>query len=234
MTHVVERRELTAAERHVDVGGLVAALEQAKLDLHAAIIVEQRRAARQAMRGQRARLVVTPRMAAVLARLYQRGVQAAHQEAASMGVELRKTFEAEPAPIPDGTQKPYLRLRVLLGALSKRINDEHAARHELYADTRPEMLRALNRVPGALDAAGRVVSKALMTGMGDVFAANADAFSGWQASAVLDGGTCGPCEENDGHVYATWTDAMDDLPDGGPYVGCLGEDRCRCRLVPIA
>lgn len=231
---VLLRRELTAAERHVDVGGLVAALEQAKLDLHAEIVREQRRVARALAAGRRAQLIVTPRMAAVLARLYQRGVQAAHQEAASMGVELRKAFEAEPAPIPDGTQKPYLRLRVLLGALSKRISGEHAARHELYADSRPEMLRALTRVPGALDAAGRVVSKTLMSGMGDVFAANADAFSGWQASAVLDGGTCGPCEENDGHVYATWGDAMEDLPDGGPYVDCLGEDRCRCRLVPIA
>lgn len=234
MATPVQRRALSEAERHVDVAGLVAALEQAKLDLHAAILAEQRRVARRLIRGYRAQLVVTPRMTAILARLYRRGVQAAHLESVSMGVELRRHYEAEPAPIPDGTQKPYLRLRVLLGALSKRIHDEHAARHELYADTRPEMLRALTRVPGALDAAGRVVSKTLMSGMGDVFAANADAFSGWQASAVLDGGTCGPCEENDGHVYATWAEAMDDLPDGGPYVHCLGEDRCRCRLVPIA
>lgn len=231
---VLLRRELTAAERHVDIRGLVAALEHAKLMLHGEIQAQQRRVARSLANGRRSAIVITPRMARILRELYERGVRAAHEEAASMGVPLRRAFEAEPAPPAPGTERGYVRLRMLLGALSRRLEGEAAVKLTIGAATRPEMVRALYRVPGAMDAAGRVVSMTLMSGMGDVFAANADAFGGWQASAVLDGGTCGPCEENDGTIYATWADAMADLPDGGPYVDCDGGDRCRCRLVPLA
>lgn len=233
MTAPALRRELTAAERHVDIRGLVEALEQAKHDLAAEIQREQRRAARAVIAGRRANLVITPRMAAILARLYQRGVRAAIDESASMGVALRKALEAEPAPIPPGTIRPYQRLRLLLGELSRRLTGEGAARLAIQADSRPEMLRALIRVPGALDAAGRVVSMTLTSGLSDVYSANEDAFSGWQYTAVLDGGTCDECEARDGEEYATLTEGLEVLPDFGPNPLCFGETRCRCRLLPL-
>lgn len=234
MSRVVLRRQLRASERHINVEGLVAALERGKTDLHAAIVVEQRRVARALARGRRSRMQITPEMTRVLRRLYLTGVAAARAEAASMGVPLKRTLEAEPAPPPPGTRRAYRRLTALLGGLSDKLQTEHAARLEVVAAARPEMVRALNSVPGALDAAGRVVSTTLFSGLGDVFAANADAFGGWEHTAILDGGTCDECETADGTVYPTWEAAQDDLPDGGPYVKCLGEDRCRCRLVPLA
>lgn len=226
------RRELSAAERHVDVHGLVAALEDAKLALHAEIVAEQRRLARKLIGGQRARLVITPRMAKILAGLFARGQQAALEESASMGVSLRKRLEAEPAPMPPGTHRGYTRLQGLLRLLNTRVVSQHEARMQQGAGDRPEMLRALTAVPGALNAAGQVVSKTLMSGMGDVFRANADAFSGWQYTAVLDGGTCDECDDMDGSTYPTWSAITEVLPDGGPNPSCFGGDRCRCRALP--
>lgn len=232
MTNVLERRELSAAERHMDIRGQVAALERAKRDLHLAIQIEQRRVARALIRGRRVELRVTPRMIAILLRLHERGRQAAIAEAASMGATLRRRFEAEPAPPPPGTERGVTRLRLLLGALSKRLVDEHAARLEIDADARPEMLRALNGIPGALDAAGRVVSMTLTSGLQDVYEANADAFAGWEYTAVLDGGTCAECEAHDGEQYDTLDEGLEVLPNFGPNPDCYGEDRCRCRLLP--
>lgn len=230
MTAPALRRDLTAAEQHVDIRGLVAALERAKHALHAEIVREQRRVARNAARGRRGRLVVTPRMAAILEQLYHRGRRAALEESRSMGAHLTRRYEAEPAP---GTERGHLRLQMLLRKLSTRVNREGAAM-TLHGEATPkEVVRALAKVPGAMDAAGRVVSMTLTSGLSDVYEANEDAFNGWQYTAVLDGGTCEECAARDGEEYDTLEEGLAVLPNFGPNPDCHGEDRCRCRLLPL-
>lgn len=106
--------------------------------------------------------------------------------------------------------------------------------------------RALARVPGALDAASRVVSTATYSGLGAAFDQASGAVdqqpetvqaggggNGWEYTAVMDGATCDPCAEHDGETYPTWDDAQQVLPEGGPNPDCDGDGRCRCRLAPV-
>jgi len=71
------------------------------------------------------------------------------------------------------------------------------------------------------DGLGRQGAAAAVPGPKDIY-----------ASSVLDKSTCGPCDANDGHHYATEADAKADFPQGS-YVGCEGTFRCRCTLVYV-
>lgn len=247
------RRPLTYAERHIDVELLTAALDAAKARLHALIVAEQRAAARRVnVNEPRPRMIVTPAMLDVLRQLFELGRRAAILEARSMGVPLalpQRSYAQRPhirGSIPDGTQRGATTLAAHLARFGDRLRFEalrtvgttqagfpRGGEISAQLDARAIMSRAIVQTPGALDAAGRVVSMTLASGLADVFSANADAFDGWQYTAVLDGATCPTCETMDGTEYATWAEAMTDLPDGGPNPDCDGETRCRCRLVPI-
>lgn len=244
------RRPLTYAERHIDVELLTAALDAAKARLAALITAEQRRVARRVdEHDPRPRVTVTTAMLKVLRELFELGQRAAILEARSMGVELEpsprrpliRTFAA-----PISGDRGALTLAAYLARFNDRMRFEalRAINTKVSGvarlgftggtfDARAIMARAIVQTPGALDAAGRVVSMQLDAGLADVFGANADAFAGWQYTAVLDGATCPTCEEADGTIYATWDEAMVDMPDGGPNPECDGGSRCRCRLVPI-
>lgn len=97
----------------------------------------------------------------------------------------------------------------------------------------PHLIERLRDIPGALDVASRVVSSAQFAGVADVFGANTDAFGGWQYSAVMDSGTCEVCAALDGTVYESLDEALSDLPNWGPNPQCLGDGRCRCRLIGV-
>ncbi len=57
----------------------------------------------------------------------------------------------------------------------------------------------------------------------------------YAGSAVNDRSKCQPCDDQDGVVYDTLTEALEFFPDGlGGMVGCLGGLRCRCILVAVA
>jgi hypothetical protein len=51
------------------------------------------------------------------------------------------------------------------------------------------------------------------------------------ASEILDGNTCGPCQEIDGKDYKTLTEARADYPQSGGYYACDGGARCRGTLI---
>lgn len=51
------------------------------------------------------------------------------------------------------------------------------------------------------------------------------------ASEILDGNTCGPCQEIDGKDYKTMTEARADYPQSGGYYACDGGARCRGTLI---
>lgn len=56
----------------------------------------------------------------------------------------------------------------------------------------------------------------------------------WEAVALLDDNTCGPCRDNNGQTYKNRADAYDDYPGGSGYVHCTGEEYgndCRCKVV---
>lgn len=56
----------------------------------------------------------------------------------------------------------------------------------------------------------------------------------WVAVAHLDDNTCGPCRDNDGHLYRNRQDAYADYPGGEGYVNCIGAhygNACRCKVV---
>ncbi len=56
----------------------------------------------------------------------------------------------------------------------------------------------------------------------------------WVAVAHDDDDTCGPCKDNDGHLYRNRADAYEDYPGGSGYVNCTGAqygNPCRCKVV---
>jgi hypothetical protein len=56
----------------------------------------------------------------------------------------------------------------------------------------------------------------------------------WEAVAVIDDNTCGPCADNDGKTYRNRAAAYKDYPGGRGYVNCTGADygnECRCKVV---
>lgn len=93
-------RELRPAEQIIDVLKLDAAMNQAKDDIQRAIEVQQRRAARRALKnGQRVRITVSRQMLEPLERLYRLGREEALAELRRAGVqarEPRRQFAADP------------------------------------------------------------------------------------------------------------------------------------------
>jgi len=228
---LVERsigRELRHAERVVDVFKLTAALERGKADLAKAIKDEQKRMIRRAvLAGKKPiRIKMTDAMRAPLERLRRIGQKEARAELIRAGYDLSgRSFVANPAPGPEGWAD-YIRKE--LAVLSVRVE---AKRVEVTAAgaAQAAVIDALYAIPGSLGIASKVVSTALDEGMAMTFADVADIVSGWEYSAVLDGGTCPACEGEDGNVYATWEEAESMVPNGD----CDGGGSCRCGLIPL-
>lgn len=241
-------RPLRPAEQVIDVLKLDAALNEAKDDLTRAIQVQQRRMARRSLATRRpVRLTATRSMLEPLERLFRLGREEALAELRRAGVqtvEPRRQFANDPHRHAQPHKKLWHggALEVLagklesgLGRISRRVQEGVEAgsvQIDLGEQTQLAVARALLKVPGGRDLASQLVSVALDRGMALTFDANQAAVASWEQTAVLDGATCDPCEEADGTEFASWSDAQDQMPDGGPYVECDGGDRCRCRLVP--
>ncbi len=224
-------RPLTDAELHIDVAGIDRLLEAAKDRLEQAVDMEKRRAVRRMLRGHRPRLDVTGPMVAVLRDLVREGRRHAGREIQSLGVEPGRAFAVD--PVEPRLEPSVARLRDGLARLEVRVGREAVAA-DIGGVAGDAVRRRLLRVPGARDAASRVVSGAFTAGLAATFE-DADAqglFAGWQYTAVLDTGTCPECRERDGRTYRTLEEAYADLPNFGPNPRCFGDGRCRCRLVP--
>lgn len=236
-------RPLRQAERAIDVLRLDAALNAAKDELTQAIRQEIRRATKRAIYvalpipvTQPIRLEVTRAMLRPLEMLFSLGMEEAQAElerAGYVGVTVPPKRSLEDAAPRFGPLWPlWAQLKDMLGPLAVRVNQGavEAGLGELSAEA---VARALMRTPGGRNIASQLVSRALVSGMEPVFEENDDLIGGWEWSAVLDGRQCAPCAAGDGRRYATWSEAMVDLPGGGPAVVCRGAGRCRCRLVPL-
>lgn len=245
-------RKLTRGEQAIDLRAVDVALETGKERLRALIELEKRRVITLLVRqGIVSGLAVTPEMLAALRALYAEGQRQARAEIRRLDVEVRPVIaplailtDAEALALAeyvrdfDGLSVPAALRRVrdllstLLVGISRRVQRE-AVTADLSTVAASAAIRALDRrVPGALDAASRLVSPALLSGVGDVFEAHADLFDAWTYTAIMDAATCDVCAELDGSSYPSWDDLMGVLPDGGPNPDCYGGSRCRCRGVP--
>ncbi|ASX98676.1 MuF-like minor capsid protein [Arthrobacter phage Colucci] len=102
----------------------------------------------------------------------------------------------------------------------------------LFRDSIPrdEIAKEVNKIPlaGSVDMAKQAIHAAHGTGRNEAAAdLNPSAI---YASEIMDGATCGPCADIDGHKYKTLEEAREDYPNGG-YGGCDGDLRCRGTLV---
>lgn len=231
----VTRRPLRPAERKVDILKLDRALNQAKNDLERAIRIEMHRATLAWARRTigTLHLMLTPAMRKPLGRLYELGVTEAKAELDRLALPIRAHRRApRPTPGVKGLAEVIDTVEAGLPAIAVRI-EQDLVRADLSSAAAAAIARALLAIPGARDIASQVVSTALYSGMGATFEEHEDLVAGWEWSSVLDSGTCDPCEQGDGTQYATWSEAQQDLPNGGPAVVCDGEGRCRCRLVPL-
>lgn len=232
-------RPLSMAERNIDISALNRDLNDGKEKIRAAIADEQARQIRRwaagGMRGS-PRVRPTPAILKVLEELYAAGEK--HGEA-----ELRKAGYRGYAAAGGRKRLNALKaqLTTYLGSLNQRLRKK-TTELDLGTLSRAAIVDSLSRVPGALDVASRMISQTVYAGLGAAFdraSGQVDAEqgggggNGWEQTAVMDGGTCDPCAEADGTVYDTWEQAQDTMPDGGPYVDCDGETRCRCRLAPV-
>lgn len=236
-------RPLSLAERNIDLAGLTRDLNEGKEKLAAAIEREQARAARRWARNQ---FIGTPRvrinaeMRKILSDLYDLGER--HGER-----ELRAAGYAAYASKRDDKRRrmqPVLDLFArILGGLNGRLTNG-ALGLDLGSMSAKAIADALAKIPGALDAAGRIVSTGTYMGLGAAFDRAADLVdvdgvpgaqggNGWERTEVMDGGTCPPCAEGDGRQYDTWAAAQYDMPNGGPAIDCRGQGRCRGRLAPV-
>jgi hypothetical protein len=231
------RRSLTEAERRTDVLTINRLLNRSKDELQAAVEAEQARVARARARGRHAHIRVTARMWRVLDDLFEHGRRHATAELSKLPARV---FVAEPDRLPEDER--HARLRRVEGALSPRLHrldrkvSEQAIMLGIGALSQRAIVRALVKIPGARDAAGRVVSSAFNGGLAHTFE-QADAsglVSRWAYSAVLDKTTCDVCQGYDGEEYGSWAAIQEVLPDGGPNGDCLGDGRCRCRAVVVA
>lgn len=230
-------RPLTLAEKNINLAGLNRDLNEGKQRLHDAIKAEQVRAVRHWARGTRRgtpRVRATPAITAVLLDLYAKGEE--HGQA-----ELRKAgYTAYAARGESGRLRALkAQLTTYLGGLNTRL-ERRTTELDLGSLSQAAIVDSLSRVPGALDVASRMISQTVYAGLGAAFDKAADQVdaspqggNGWEQTAVMDDGTCDPCAEADGTTFDTWEEAQATMPDGGPYVDCDGETRCRCRLAPV-
>lgn len=228
---LVERsvgRKLRHTERVVDVFKLTAVLERAKADLTQAIKAEQRRAVRRVVigGGRKVKIAMTPAMREPLERLRKIGEREARAELRRAGYKIpSRSMVAAPIPGPEGSDE-YVRSE--LGPFSVKLDAQRVTLTTGGA-AQAAVLDALYAVAGAKGIASHVVSTALNEGMSATFADVADLVSGWEYSAVLDGGTCGECEALDGEVFATW----EEIENLCPNPDCEGGGNCRCEPVPV-
>lgn len=227
-------RELTEAEKAIDVLGLDAALNKAKTELARAIEAEKKRAIRRLGGRRKARLEVTRQMLAPLERLHRLGRSEAAAELERLGydaVKRPRAFAVQPRY--DDLAEHVATLREMLRQIGIRI-DRSWAEADLSASSEDAIFAALLKTPGARAAAAEVVSAALTSGLTVTFEANADAVPCWEYTAVLDGGTCDPCESQAGREFHSLDELYSVLPGFGPNPSCRGGGRCRCRAVPCA
>lgn len=225
-------RPLTDGERALDLVGLDVDLRDGKERLAAAIETEKRRVVEDVLRGRPGILRVTPEIVDAMNALIDAG--RAHARS-----EIRALTGHEPPARDHAEGESFLGslLRTVTSALTSirvRIAGESdAAEFRGSVEITEELIEKLDRrVPGARDLASRLASTLMFGGLGEVYEANADLFPCFTYSAVMDSATCGPCRETDGRRYDTWVEGEADLPGGGPNPRCLGDGRCRCRLVP--
>lgn len=226
-------RELRAAEQAIDVFVLDRALNAAKAELVRAIEAEKRRAIRRTLREgwvRWVRIEVTRAMLEPLERLYRLGRREARAELERHGFLPARTYAADPKY--ERLRSKGWFLRGGLVQLSRRVERDLTA-VDLETASQAAIATALYRVPGARDLASRLVSGALTDGLAATFEANSELAGGFEYTAVLDGGTCPSCEALDGEVFDSWDAIQEVLPDGGPNPDCDGEERCRCRPVPV-
>lgn len=244
--------DVERAEAAVDGPGLIRALDGAKDRVERAIRAEARRAIRRAGTRNRVELALTEGMITPLVALYRRGRREARREARvlgyALGVRLAAGDPADLTTVPDGLGGVVTRLQsglADLGAKLTRARDDAVRAAAAGAGPGVEIGEAisrgigsaagrlLDRVPGARDVASQLVSESLFSGLGDVYAANADAFGGYVYTAMLDDGTCEVCRPLNGRRYRTLAELYVDLPNFGPNPRCRGGYRCRCRGVPL-
>lgn len=222
-------RPLTAAELRIDARDAVDQMEAGKERLRRAIEAEKRRAIRRWLDHGHTHLNVSRAIDDALGTVYHAGRRHALQEARLMGVTDMRSHFAEGDP---WWRRLRAKVATGLAVLARRV-DQEAVRVTLGGVPEAVVSRIDRAAPGALDLASRLVSTAYTSGLSDVYQANEGLFDGWQYTAVLDGGTCDECEARDGEEYETLDAGLEVLPDFGPNPDCYGEDRCRCRLVPI-
>lgn len=222
----------------MDVLGLDRALNRAKDELERAIEAEKAHAIGGYVRRSRPlRLELTEAMQEPLRRLLRIGVREAAAELRRAGYEVeRASAAAIPEPRPDYDRlAPVVRmLRAGLAGLGIRVERE-TIEIDFSEVVGRALERALIRVTGARDVASRLVSSALTAGLAQTFE-QADALgevAGYEYTAVLDKRTCSACSPNDGRVFRSWLEVDSFMPSGGPFPGCLGGPRCRCRCVPL-
>lgn len=233
-------RPLTMAERNIDLAGLNRDLNDGKEAIRQAVAAEQARQVKRWVRGGMRgspRVRATPAIVKVLEELYAKGEE--HGNA-----ELRKAGYRAYAAAGESKRLKALKgqLTTLLGGLNQRLR-RRTTELDLGTLSQNAIIDSLSRVPGALDVASRMISQSLYAGLGAAFdraSGQVDATddetpgggNGWEQTAIMDGGTCGPCADADGTTFDTWEEAQDTMPNGGPYVDCDGDQRCRCRLAP--
>lgn len=229
----IGERDLTESERAIDILGIDARLNAAKDALERAVEAEKRRAIRASWRrGRMWRLQTTEPMRRILRGLLRFGRREARAELDRLGYS-RAFAVARDEEDDVALARAFGILQGKMRDLEIKIGSE-AVSADINGVAGNELVRALYRVAGSRDVASQVVSTAFATGLGMTFEENEDLVSGWQYTAVLDGGLCANCSAFDGRTYRTWREAEADLPDGGPNPLCLGQGRCRCRLVPLA
>jgi hypothetical protein len=225
-------RPLTDGERHVDIFGGSAALEEGKAKLERAVQRELRKGVEQWVKHRRQpRLTLTGEMQRAIDWLREQGADAARAEIASMLGVARLMAGRRKRPDKARSERDLERE---LRRIELRIDKEGSGMADIGDMSRRAVERALEkRVPGARDAASKIVSSAYARGLESVYEEVADLFPGWVISAVMDGNTCAPCRKDDGKRYKTLANALKRMPGFGPNPRCLGGTRCRCRLVPM-
>jgi hypothetical protein len=234
-------RQLTRAERVMDVIEIDRVLYEGKLRLQRAIDAEQKRAATSFVRYRLPlRLELTQAMTGALVALYHAGQKAATREIRALGRRLGgERSYAEKPPTPAEIEKLAEQLRPFLGYIGQKTQQRiiraelgHVGRESIYRKA-GELVRDAVKAPGARDAAGRFVSSALAGGRAATYEEHEHLFSGWQYTAIMDKATCAECRSLDGTVYDTLEAAYAVLPNFGPNPKCYGDGRCRCTLVPV-
>lgn len=228
-------RPLTDGERALDLVGLDVDLAEGKARLEAAIEEEKRRALESRLDGGSPALSITPEMEEVVASIVEAGRRHAREEIERL---VGRGFEEDVREFQEGGWLDRLLGNLIryLTAIRVRVNAEAgAAEFEGASRITEELIDRLDeRIPGSRDAASRLVSGLFIGGLGEVYEENAHLFPCFTYSAVMDGATCEVCRRFDGTRYETWAEGETHLPGGGPNPLCLGDGRCRCRLVPCA